>query len=142
MSEGHGSSKSALIKVFVALVILTIVTVLAAQVELGTTGNIVLGLAIASCKALLVALIFMHLKWDLPAERWFWFPTIFPVALFVFMVIMCTPDVGLNKAETADEIVRQSTTVWDVDAKTGHSYVPANLEEEEAAEGDETPSDH
>jgi len=42
---------------------LTVVTVAAAQVNLGSL-NVPIALAIASVKAALVALIFMHLLWD------------------------------------------------------------------------------
>lgn len=49
--------------VFGALIFLTAFTVATAQVDLGPF-NIPLAMAIASTKALLVALIFMHLWWD------------------------------------------------------------------------------
>ena len=52
----------------VALLILTAITVGAAYIDLGT-GNIVVALVIATIKATLVALFFMHLKWDKPVNR-------------------------------------------------------------------------
>jgi cytochrome c oxidase subunit 4 len=49
------------IAVFVALLVLTVVTVAVSYVPLGTKGNIAVALAIAILKASLVALFFMHL---------------------------------------------------------------------------------
>lgn len=49
--------------VFGALVLLTVITVLTAQVDLGVL-NMPLALAIASAKALLVVMVFMALRWD------------------------------------------------------------------------------
>ncbi|TAK94907.1 MAG: hypothetical protein EPO07_16005 [Verrucomicrobia bacterium] len=43
------------------LIIGTVLTVLASQLELGHAGNIILALVIATVKATLVALYFMHL---------------------------------------------------------------------------------
>jgi cytochrome c oxidase subunit 4 len=51
----------AAIGVFVALLVLTAVTVGASYIHLGHEGNIVLALIIAAIKAGLVAAIFMHL---------------------------------------------------------------------------------
>ena len=49
----------------VALLILTGLTIAASYVDLGSgSGNVAVALAIASMKALLVALFFMHLRWD------------------------------------------------------------------------------
>ena len=51
----------------VALLILTTITVGAAYVDFGN-GNIVIALGIASVKAILVALFFMHLRWEKPVN--------------------------------------------------------------------------
>lgn len=51
------------IKVFLALIVLTVITVLAAQVDFGAL-NAVVAFGIASVKAGLVLAIFMHLKYD------------------------------------------------------------------------------
>jgi cytochrome c oxidase subunit 4 len=60
-AHGHGSSVKAYFGVFAALMVLTGLTVFAAFQHLGV-WNTPVALAIASTKALLVALIFMHLK--------------------------------------------------------------------------------
>src|ERR1051326_7196966 len=49
------------IGVFVALLVLTLVTVGASYIQLGHGGNITLAMIIATIKAALVAAIFMHL---------------------------------------------------------------------------------
>jgi cytochrome c oxidase subunit IV len=66
MSSGHAHDVKAEVRryliVFAALIVGTIVTVLASYVNFGTPGaNIVVALIIASVKAFLVAGYFMHL---------------------------------------------------------------------------------
>ena len=58
---GHILPISMFIKVFATLVVLTLVTVAVSRVDLGS-WNIVVAMLIASVKAGLVALFFMHLK--------------------------------------------------------------------------------
>ncbi|MDC1142873.1 cytochrome C oxidase subunit IV family protein [Planctomycetota bacterium] len=60
---GHVSSVATLLKVIGSLLVLTVVTVLAAQIHLGEF-NVVGALAIASVKAGIVMLFFMHLRYD------------------------------------------------------------------------------
>ena len=55
------------LKVLLALLFLTILTVAAAYVDFGS-GNVVIALTIATIKASLVALFFMHLRWDKPVN--------------------------------------------------------------------------
>lgn len=49
--------------VFISLLVLTVITVLAAQFDFGSL-NAFIAIAIATIKATLVALYFMHLKYD------------------------------------------------------------------------------
>ncbi len=64
--------------VFTALVVGTLVTVWSATIDLGAM-NVLVALAIASVKALLVILYFMHVKyssrlvWVFAASGFFWF---------------------------------------------------------------------
>jgi cytochrome c oxidase subunit IV len=62
MSTEHIASPKLYIGVFVALLFLTALTTGMAYVDLGA-WNTVVALAIAFCKASLVVLFFMHLKW-------------------------------------------------------------------------------
>ena len=58
----HVVNKKFYFFIFVTLVILTIVTALVATVDLGPL-NVVVALLIALCKASLVVLFFMHMRW-------------------------------------------------------------------------------
>src|SRR5262252_4254032 len=64
----------------VGLLILTGITVGASYIDFGT-ANVAIALTIASIKAILVALIFMHLRWDKPVNA------IAAVAGFLFLGI-------------------------------------------------------
>lgn len=60
---GHVTSARTLVLVFLTLVALTVITVAAAQVNLGRL-NVVGALAIATVKGSIVSLWFMHLRYD------------------------------------------------------------------------------
>jgi caa(3)-type oxidase subunit IV len=60
--EHGGSHVGAYMAVFIALGVLTIVTVGVSYLDFGHIGNDVLAVAVAAVKAVLVGLIFMHLK--------------------------------------------------------------------------------
>jgi cytochrome c oxidase subunit 4 len=62
----HGGT-GVYVKTLIVLLILTAITVAAAGFDFGQ-GNVVIALAIATVKASLVALFFMHLKWDKPVN--------------------------------------------------------------------------
>src|SRR5713226_10234455 len=62
MSE-HVAPKSMYIGVWLALIVGTGLTVIAAETDLGVLNNVVM-LAIACTKALLVILFFMHVRWS------------------------------------------------------------------------------
>lgn len=80
---------------FLALVVLTVVTVKIAKVDFGSVAiNISIAMFIASIKGLLVALYFMHLKWE---EK-----------LIVFFAALSIPFL----------VLMVSTMVWDVAEKT------------------------
>ena len=63
-----------------ALMFLTVITVAAASFNFGS-ANVVIALAIASVKAILVGLFFMHLLWDKPVN------SIILIAGFLFLGI-------------------------------------------------------
>jgi len=66
--HGHGFAHVATVKVllttWIALMILTVVTVGATRIDLGPSMNLGLAMAIAVVKATLVILFFMHLRYD------------------------------------------------------------------------------
>ena len=59
--EHHVTSAGAYIMVFLGLIVLTVLTTAVAFVDLGAF-NVGVALGIATCKMLLVALFFMHVK--------------------------------------------------------------------------------
>jgi len=62
MASGSDHRKTYL-KIWISLLVLTVVTVSASYVEFGTF-NILIAMLIATIKATLVGLFFMHLKYD------------------------------------------------------------------------------
>jgi cytochrome c oxidase subunit IV len=86
--------------VLVALLFLTAITVGAAYIDLGA-GNIVVALVIATIKASLVALFFMHLRWEKPVN------SIIALAGFIFLGIFLMFDM--------------------IDSTTRNYYLPQNI---------------
>ncbi len=74
-------------KVFIALLVLTALTVAVTSIHFGDTLNIVVGLLIAITKAALVAYIFMHLKFDHKRLRVFFYV---PLGFFMLMIFALT----------------------------------------------------
>jgi cytochrome c oxidase subunit IV len=81
--SGHISPVSSYIAVFSALMVLTVVTVLVAYVDLGEMNKVV-ALGIASFKATLVVLYFMHVKYSSGLTK------LVVVSGFFFLAILLT----------------------------------------------------
>ena len=92
MAHGTGNSRRTGITVFVALLLLTAVTVLVSYVDLGL-WNAVVALLIASVKASLVALFFMHLKSE---DRLVWGFALFPIVFLVLIIFGTLSDTMLR----------------------------------------------
>lgn len=84
MDKGHSgaSGYGVYVAVWGTLIVLTLATVLASYVDLGVM-NIVVALLIASVKASLVALYFMHLKQESPLV---WGFALTPIVFLVLIV--------------------------------------------------------
>jgi len=78
-----------LLAVWLALMVLTVVTVAAVHVDLGNM-NLYLAMAIATVKATLVALYFMHLRYDRPFHAIVFITALVFVLLFVSLVLTDT----------------------------------------------------
>ena len=65
MMSAHMVSRTTYVLVFAALLVLLLATVVVASVDLGGL-NPVVALAIAVCKALLILLYFMHVRYSPP----------------------------------------------------------------------------
>jgi cytochrome c oxidase subunit 4 len=91
---GHGHDTShhiipidTYLKVFGTLIVLTVITVLAARVDFGAL-NAVVAFAIATVKAVLVAAIFMHLKYDDKMNRVIIVSSVFFLIVLWFFAIL------------------------------------------------------
>lgn len=78
-----------LLAVWAALVVLTVVTVAVTYVDLGPL-NLAVALLIATVKASLVALYFMHLRWDRPFNALVLIGALAFVALFIGIALIDT----------------------------------------------------
>jgi cytochrome c oxidase subunit 4 len=78
-----------LLATFAALVALTLATVITSRLDLGAF-NIVLALAIAALKATLVAMFFMHLRYEHRFEAVIFVSALFFAVLFVGLVVFDT----------------------------------------------------
>jgi cytochrome c peroxidase len=80
----HVVPVSVMVAVIVALMILTVVTVLASKVDMGSM-NVPVALAIATVKGTLVCAFFMHLRWDKPFNSIILVTSIGMLVLFLVM---------------------------------------------------------
>ncbi len=88
-SSVHVASVRLLLVVWVALMFGTWITVAASNVDLGPL-NIWVGLAIATAKAVIVGLYYMHLRWDKPFNSFVFLTAFFFLFLFIGIAMMDT----------------------------------------------------
>ena len=84
-----------LLAVYFALLVLTVVTVTVTMVDLGDF-NVWVALGVAVLKAALVALFFMHLRWDSPFNAIVLIASLFFVALFIGIAVMDSKEYKTN----------------------------------------------
>jgi cytochrome c oxidase subunit 4 len=89
-SEDHSKTY---LNVLAGLAVGTALTVAASYMHFGHWGNILVGLLIATIKASLVVLFFMHMKYE---QRWWAGIVLFPVLLVFIIIGSNLPDTGLN----------------------------------------------
>ena len=89
---GHIISFKYTLGTFLALMVLTVVTVGVAQFDLGSM-DMPVALLVAGVKATLVCLFFMHLRWDRPINTLVLIGSIFFVVLFLIITMF---DTGQN----------------------------------------------
>ncbi len=80
---GHVASPRVLLSVWAVLVVLTVTTVAITKVDLGEGPNLWLALGLATVKAGLVVLYFMHLRYDNPVYGLVLVFSLFFVILFI-----------------------------------------------------------
>ncbi len=81
------------VNVLAALAVGTALTVAASHVHFGHWGNVAVGLLIATVKASLVVMFFMHMKYE---QRWWAGIVLFPVLLVLIIIGSNLADTGLN----------------------------------------------
>ena len=82
--------------VFAALLVLTIVTVLASRIDIGMAGGIILAMIIAGVKGTLVAGVFMHLFSD---KRKIVYTVLIYTGIFLLVLFLLT---ALSYGDTLD----------------------------------------
>ncbi len=101
--EHHGISHVAASRVLLAtgsaLLVLTLVTVLATKVDFGANINLAIAMVIAVTKATLVILFFMHLRYD----------KLFHSVVFVSAVLAAALFVGFTLMDSGQY---QQTNIW------------------------------
>jgi len=94
---GHITPVSLLISIFTLLIVLTVLTVAVTYVDLGP-ANIWIALGVAVVKAGLVAMYFMHLRYDSPFNGLILISAFLFLAVFIGISLMDTgeyqPDLG------------------------------------------------
>ena len=86
--EHHIIPLSTYFKVFGALMVLTALTVITAQVDLGGWANIVLAMFIATIKASLVLMFFMHLYYDNKTNLIFFLGSVLFLIIFITFTLL------------------------------------------------------
>ena len=89
--------------VFGALIVATVLTVAQSRMDIGHTANRIIGIAVATTKATLVALFFMHLKYE---KKYFYPVVIFPLVLVLVIIFANFPDVAFGEHTTPGEEIK------------------------------------
>ena len=84
----HVASVKVLLGTFGALMVFTVLTVLATKVDLGSDLNLIVAMVIATIKAGLVCLFFMHLKYDKTLHTIAFLTALLFALLFVSFALM------------------------------------------------------
>ncbi len=90
--KGHVVSLQLLGGIFLALLALTGLTVGVTLFDFGYEMNLVVALVVAFVKAILVALYFMHLRWDTPFNSLVLIAALAFVVLFIIFSLMDAAD--------------------------------------------------
>ena len=109
------------------LLILTVVTVAVRYVDVGEF-NVILALGIAVIKATLVALFFMHLRWDRPFNQLVFVGCISFVALLIGLTVLDTGQYGPTLYQGNPSMVQETLDAHAPDA-------PIALKTTEASSG-------
>lgn len=103
----HALPARVLLGTAAALLVLTVVTVVTSRLDLGPF-NIVLALAIAALKATLVAMFFMHLRYEHRFQSVVFVGALFFVVLFVGFVVFDTTQYQPDLKAALEALQRQA----------------------------------
>jgi cytochrome c oxidase subunit 4 len=109
----------AYVNVLLTLAVLTLVTVLVSRFHFGRVGNIGFGLLIATVKASLVVMFFMHLKYE---QRWWAGIVLFPLLLVMIIIGSNLPDTGLNGKSHGGDFLNEPDPVIKHAGKAGPAH--------------------
>jgi len=107
----HVASVKTLLGTWIVLMILTVLTVTATRIDLGTNLNLALAMFIAVIKATLVCLFFMHLKFD----------KLFHSLLVVGAIVTAGLFVGYT---LLDSNQYQTSVIWDAEKPPNAPFGP------------------
>jgi cytochrome c oxidase subunit 4 len=83
----HTTPVSLLVGILAILLVLTVFTVTVTSFDLGAQGNLVVAMVIATVKAILVVMFFMHLFWDKKFHLILFLTSVLFLILFLSMTI-------------------------------------------------------
>ena len=104
------------LNVLAALAVGTVLTVAVSLKDMGHWGNIAIGLLIATIKASLVVMFFMHLKYE---QRWWASIVLFPVLLVFIIIGSNLVDTGLNGKNRGGDLLSEPVPEIPHAGKTG-----------------------
>ncbi|MGK3999519.1 cytochrome C oxidase subunit IV family protein [Sorangium sp. So ce1024] len=128
------------IATWLALLVLTVVTVGASYVDLGA-ANLAVAILIATVKAGVVALIFMHLKWDHKFHLLIFLSSIIFLAIFIAFTMFDTSNRGRAESIEAERPAdikapfdgKRAVDNWQV--KRPHKVAPPPTQVQQGTEG-------
>jgi cytochrome c oxidase subunit IV len=86
---GHHSHRPLYLKIFAALMVLLVLTVVAAKIQIPGSGNIIVALTIAVIKAALILMFFMHFR---DSDHLTWLVGASTVAWFLILIALTFQD--------------------------------------------------
>jgi cytochrome c oxidase subunit IV len=125
--ESHALPWQLLVGVWVVLMGLTALTVWQWSLDLGKI-DLVIAMLIATVKATLVALIFMHLAWDRPFNGVVFLSSVIFAGLFISVSMLDTD-------QNQDQIMKRRFDKPLVDSQPDYAKIQAELAAKHAAEG-------
>jgi cytochrome c oxidase subunit 4 len=122
---GHIVPVKMLVGICAVLLCLTALTVWVAKLDFDTVNigeaNILIAMGVATVKATLVCLIFMHLRWDRPFISFFFLASVLFVLLFVSFALMDTHANAPAMIPGNSTVIQQKLDALDASAQAAHA---------------------